>query len=264
MQRNSLGVLSSPIAFFTALVILTMLLSSCSSQIKRVDGPPHFYVDETKIPNARPKPEKLAKIGNKPSYIVFGKRYHVMRSSKYYSAVGTASWYGTMFHKRKTSSGEPYNMLAMTAAHKSLPLPTYVEVTNLKNHRKVIVKVNDRGPFHSNRLIDLSYVAAKKLGMLGKGTALVKVKAIDPYAFGRHRHYVTASKHSTRYYAAKPRPKIALKTKSATRTNAQSLSQKSKMSSWQVVRNSAIAKAKKRRYLQVGEVKNKINQKKLR
>src|SRR5437773_6629742 len=108
------------------IVCLMALLSSCSHMKK--DGPPNFYVDEKKIPNAVPKPEPLAKYGNYKSYVVFGKRYHTLNSSKNYDEVGTASWYGTQFHAHKTSSGERYNMLGMTAAHKTLPLPTYVEV----------------------------------------------------------------------------------------------------------------------------------------
>lgn len=170
---------------FISLLALAVLMSGCSTQVKRKDGPPKFAVDETRVPDATPKPEKLAKYGNMRSYVVFGKRYYTMKSAKNYEAVGTASWYGTQFHAHRTSSGEPYNMLGMTAAHKTLPLPTYVEVTNLKNNRKIIVKVNDRGPFESNRLIDLSYVAAKKLGMLGHGTAQVRIKAIDPYSFNQ-------------------------------------------------------------------------------
>jgi rare lipoprotein A len=113
-------------------------------------------------------------------YTVFGHKYYVLRSSRNYEEQGVASWYGTKFHSHHTSNGERYDMLAMTAAHKTLPLPTYVQVTNLRNGKKVIVKINDRGPFESNRLIDLSYVAAKKLGMLGHGTTRVDVKAIDP------------------------------------------------------------------------------------
>jgi rare lipoprotein A len=166
------------------LLLIAAMLTSCSNMHKK-DGPPHFYVDETKVPNATPKVEPLAKYGNMRTYRVFGRTYHVMSSSKNYTAVGIASWYGTQFHAQRTSSGERYDMLGMTAAHKTLPLPTYVEVTNLKNHRKIIVKVNDRGPFEQNRLIDLSYVAAKKLGLLGHGTAPVKIKAIDPRSFGR-------------------------------------------------------------------------------
>ena len=172
---------------------LMILLSSCATHVRRNDGPPSFYVDETKIPNATPKPEALSKYGNMHVYYVFGKPYYTMKSSKHYEQVGIASWYGTKFNARRTSSGERYDMLGMTAAHKTLPLPTYVEVTNLKNHRKIIVKVNDRGPFSSNRLIDLSFVAAKKLGIVGHGTGLVKVKAIDPNTFSRP--FFFADKH---------------------------------------------------------------------
>lgn len=164
--------------------LLMIILSSCS-RVSRPDGPPNIYVDERRIPNAVPKAEPLARYGNMPSYRVFGKRYFVMKSWKHYNETGIASWYGTKFHSRRTSSGEPYNLFAMTAAHKYLPLPTYVEVTNLENNRKIIVKVNDRGPFVDNRLIDLSYVGAKKLGMLGRGTAHVRVRAIDPLKYGR-------------------------------------------------------------------------------
>lgn len=171
------------------LILLLMILLTSCSHLHRKDGPPNFYVDETKVKDAVPKPEPLSKYGNMRYYHVFGKRYYTLRSSKNYNQVGVASWYGTQFHEHNTSSGEPYNMLAMTAAHKTLPLPTYVEVTNLSNQRKVIVKVNDRGPFESNRLIDLSYVAAKKLGMLGHGTARVRVKAINPYTYGKHLNF---------------------------------------------------------------------------
>jgi len=110
---------------------------------------------------------------------VYGKRYYTLPSSKDYQAQGLASWYGTKFHGKRTSSGEPYDLYGMTAAHKTLPLPTYVEVTNLRNHRSVIVKVNDRGPFHDDRLIDLSYTAASKLDILATGTGMVEVRAID-------------------------------------------------------------------------------------
>jgi rare lipoprotein A len=103
-----------------------------------------------------------------------------MKASNGYIRRGTASWYGTKFHGRRTSSGEPYDMFAMTAAHKTLPLPTYARVTNLRNGRSVVVRINDRGPFHDNRLIDLSYAAAHKLGITATGTAPVEVRAIDP------------------------------------------------------------------------------------
>ena len=101
--------------------------------------------------------EPKSRYGNPESYVVFGKRYYVKDSSKGYVETGIASWYGTKFHGRRTSSGETYDMYAMTAAHKTLPLPTYVEVTNLNNGRSIIVKVNDRGRFHEIRIIDLSY-----------------------------------------------------------------------------------------------------------
>lgn len=162
----------------TSIYLLIGLLAGCAQTQK--DGPPRYNVDVSRISDAVPKVEPLSKNGNMASYRVFGKKYHVMRSSKGYEERGIASWYGSKFHAHSTSNGERYNMLAMTAAHKSLPLPTYVQVTNLTNGKKVIVKVNDRGPFEGNRLIDLSYVAAKKLGMLGHGTAYVDVKAIDP------------------------------------------------------------------------------------
>lgn len=170
---------------FVLLCVILVIINGCAHH-RHKDGPPDYYVDETKIPNAVPKVEPLSRIGNQPSYVVFGRRYYVMRSSKNYEERGIASWYGTQFHTHYTSNGERYNMLAMTAAHKTLPLPTYCEVTNLKNGKKIIVKINDRGPFESNRLIDLSYVAAKKLGMLGHGTTYVNVKAIDPAQYNRH------------------------------------------------------------------------------
>jgi len=136
--------------------------------------------DVMSIPDAVPKVEPRSRYGNPGNYVVFGKRYHVMPNSAGYVERGIASWYGTKFHGNRTSSGEPYDMYAMTAAHKSLPLPTYVRVTNISNGRSVVVKVNDRGPFHDNRVIDLSYTAAAKLGILGEGTGLVEVRALDP------------------------------------------------------------------------------------
>ncbi len=120
----------------------------------------------------------LCKDKSASCYRQYGKQYQVMSDSKNYTETGLASWYGSRFNKKRTSSGERFNMYQMTAAHKTLPLSTYVQVTNLSNGKQVIVKVNDRGPFVSNRLIDLSYAAAKKLGMVGRGTAPVEVRAI--------------------------------------------------------------------------------------
>ncbi|MCD6038655.1 MAG: RlpA-like protein [Gammaproteobacteria bacterium] len=174
-----------PFVFYISL-FFCLLLNGCSTS--RRDGPPSYDVDISKIPDAIPKVEPLSKVGNKP-YIVRGEKYYIMRSSKNYEERGIASWYGTKFHGHNASDGERYDMLAMTAAHKTLPLPTYVVVTNLKNGRKVIVKVTDRGPFKYNRLIDLSYVAAKKLGMLAHGTAPVDVKAIDPLYYDKNNHF---------------------------------------------------------------------------
>lgn len=142
------------------------------------DGPPLDEVDLASIPNAVPKFEPFSRYGNPPSYVVFDKRYYTQTSAVGYNTIGVASWYGSKFHGERTSSGEPYSMYAMTAAHKTLPLPTYARVTNLENNRSIIVKINDRGPFHEDRIIDLSYVAAAKLGYAERGTATVRVEAI--------------------------------------------------------------------------------------
>jgi rare lipoprotein A len=131
------------------------------------------------VPDAIPRSEPRARNGNPPFYDVFGRRYFVLSSSAGYWERGVASWYGPGFHKVRTSTGEPYDMYAMTAAHRTLPLPAYVRVTNLQNGRSVVVRVNDRGPFVGNRIIDLSYTAAAKLDMLRNGTALVEVRTID-------------------------------------------------------------------------------------
>lgn len=159
--------------------VLFILFLGCASQIK--DGPPRYYVDVSKIPNAKPKPLSRSKYGNPSSYVVNGKRYRVLKSTHGYVQHGIASWYGTKFHGQLTSTREPYNMLAMTGASPILPIPCFVQVTNLSNGRSVIVKINDRGPFASHRIIDLSYAAAKKLGYANKGTAFVEVKGIDVY-----------------------------------------------------------------------------------
>jgi rare lipoprotein A len=132
------------------------------------------------VPDAIPRVELRARKGNPPFYDVFGKRYYVLSSSAGYRERGVASWYGPGFHKVRTSTGETYDMYGMTAAHKTLPLPAYVRVTNLQNGRSVVVRVNDRGPFVGNRIIDLSYTAAAKLDMLRNGTAMVDVRTLDP------------------------------------------------------------------------------------
>ena len=168
-----------PVLLFSLAILGGCSISSYDI-FEEKDGGPDRYVDVSSIPNAVPKHEPRSRYGNMTSYEVFGKRYYTLKSSQGFKERGIASWYGNKFHGRKTSSGEKYDMYAMTAAHKTLPLPTYAEVTNLENGRQIIVKVNDRGPFRHNRIIDLSYVAAKKLGITRKGTGLVEVRAINP------------------------------------------------------------------------------------
>jgi len=137
-------------------------------------------VDIESIPDAVPKVEPRSRRGNPPYYSVAGKRYYVLASAEGFVERGVASWYGPTFHGNSTSIGEAYDMYGMTAAHKTLPLPAYARVTNLKNGRSVVVRVNDRGPFVSNRVIDLSYTAAAKLDMLKEGTTLVEVRVLTP------------------------------------------------------------------------------------
>ena len=132
------------------------------------------------IPDAVPRVEPRSPHGNPPFYDVLGRRYYVLASADGYLERGVASWYGPTFHGGNTSSGEPYDMYAMTAAHKTLPLPCYARVTNLRNGKSVVVRINDRGPFVANRLIDLSYTAASKLDMLREGTTLVEVRVLSP------------------------------------------------------------------------------------
>jgi rare lipoprotein A len=146
----------------------------------RPDGVPSRPVDVASVPDAVPRPEPKSRYGNPESYVVNGKRYYVRKDSKGFVERGIASWYGTKFHGRRTSSGETYDMYAMTAAHKTLPLPTYASVRNLNTDQTVVVRINDRGPFHDNRVIDLSYTAAVKLGIVKAGTGLVELRAIDP------------------------------------------------------------------------------------
>ena len=169
------------------LLLLLLLLEAACSTIPRKggyyehDGPGRMPLAEVEsVPNAVPKPEPLSPIGNQP-YTVFNKTYYPLKDAAGYHARGIASWYGRQFRGKFTSDGERYNMYAMTAAHKTLPLPSYARVTDLTNGRSVIVRVNDRGPFLNNRLIDLSYAAAAKLGMLRTGTALVEVDGIAPW-----------------------------------------------------------------------------------
>jgi rare lipoprotein A len=157
-------------------VLLSSLLSACASNTP--SRPPQRAGDSAVSPSL-PGEEPRSARGNPPFYDVLGKRYHVLQTSSGYHQRGVASWYGRDFHGLSTSSGEPYDMFAMTAAHTTLPIPTWVEVTNLTNGKRVVVRVNDRGPFVANRLIDLSYAAATALDMVREGTTRVEVRAIS-------------------------------------------------------------------------------------
>lgn len=194
--------------------LLVSLLAACSSAPSQspgagaptrpaVDGAPDYLMDVSQIPDAVPV------VHNGPykasPYRVLGKDYTPMQDGRHYREEGDASWYGTKFHGQKTANGELYDLYGMTAAHKTLPLPTYVQVTNLENGRKVVLRVNDRGPFYSDRIIDLSYAAARKLGFAEKGTARVRVEGIDPVVWHQQRnpaYLVTAQ-------AAEPEPAVA-------------------------------------------------------
>jgi rare lipoprotein A len=152
--------------------------------------------DVASIPDAVPHPEPYSSSGNPDSYEVYGDRYAILKDARGYKERGYASWYGKKFHGKRTASGEPYDMFKMTAAHKTLPIPCYARVTNLDNGHSVVVRINDRGPFHEGRIIDLSYTAAVKLGSLDKGSIPVEVEAIDP----------SMPTPTTQYAAARPAP----------------------------------------------------------
>lgn len=212
------------------ILILSISLIACSTPIHQ---PPSHQKTSHQLPHARPavskqdgaprhpKPfnyghvrpkfEPMSRYGNPASYRVEGQRYDVMTSAKNYKKRGIASWYGTKFHKKRTSSGEDYNMYAMTAAHRTLPIPSYIRVKNLNNGRVAIVRVNDRGPFHSSRIVDLSYAAANYLGLLPKGTAPVEIQAIAPK--GKHptqvaRYYIQAAAFHSPSLAKQLRTKL--------------------------------------------------------
>ncbi|RLA25896.1 MAG: septal ring lytic transglycosylase RlpA family lipoprotein [Gammaproteobacteria bacterium] len=169
----------------TLLVLLSLCLAACSEVEQKepliVDGrPENISIDISAIPDAVPQYEPWSTSVNPASYSVLGATYHVLPTNKGYRQQGIASWYGTKFHQQNTATGEAYNMWAMTAAHKTLPIPSYVQVTNLDNQRSIIVRVNDRGPFHAHRIIDLSFAAAVKLGLDKAGTGFVEVLAVQP------------------------------------------------------------------------------------
>ena len=162
-----------------AVTLAALTLAACGGSNVRDSAPSGSAAIPDLPGDAVPRPEPRSRYGNGPVYEVFGQTYRVMDSSSGYKERGVASWYGKKFHGRLTSNREPYDMYAMTAAHKTLPLPTYVRVRNLRNNKSIIVRVNDRGPFVHNRIIDLSYAAATKLDMVRDGTSLVEVTAIS-------------------------------------------------------------------------------------
>jgi rare lipoprotein A len=171
-----------------ALLAAALMFAGCANQpsssssryhIDQDVGPEH-EIDLSHVPDAVPRVEPRTRAGNKNPYTVLGKTYYLIEDETHYQERGDASWYGKKFHGHKTSNGEVYDMYAMTAAHKTLPIPSYVRVTHLGNHRSVVVRVNDRGPFHPGRIIDLSYAAAQRLGITQTGTGPVEVEIIVP------------------------------------------------------------------------------------
>jgi rare lipoprotein A len=194
-------------AWIALVIALAAVLSACFSAPRAGAPPPTVQIPPRgaagaappppahllDVPDAIPRVEPRSIYGNPPSYEVFGKRYYVMASGVGYVERGVASWYGPGFHRERTSVGEPYDMYGMTAAHKTLPLPAYVRVTNLQNGRSCVVRVNDRGPFVGNRIIDLSYTAAAKLDMLRDGTAMVEVRTLQPLEPALDTHLTVAS-----------------------------------------------------------------------
>ncbi len=191
---------------YLAVFFLCILFGCSSHQKKDQDFAPQHPVDWTQVKPVKPKKENRSAYGNPESYEVFGVTYKLLPSSSKYKQKGVASWYGSKFHGRRTSSGETYDMLQLTAAHKTLPIPCYVKVSNLDNGKSIIVRVNDRGPFVKSRIIDLSYVAAHKIGMTEKGTANVVVESIDfisePSSNARSKQNIPVSPRSVKIAAA--------------------------------------------------------------
>ncbi len=197
-----------------SLFISLFLLSACSSgrYQQKHDSIPTRLPSQAELKDAIPRAEAYSRGGNK-DYQVFGKSYKVLANADQFEQVGIASWYGKKFHGHLTSNGEIYDMYSMSAAHKNLPLPTYLTVTNLANNKSVIVRVNDRGPFHQSRIIDLSYSAAYKLDMLKKGTAKVKITAITH--FDKNTGLMVENDHSENTNSALTSPTIKNTTESS-------------------------------------------------
>jgi rare lipoprotein A len=170
-------------------ITLALLIAGCASVPRRANPSPAAPTvvppnapDVGSVGDAVPRPEARSASGNPPFYEVAGRRYIVLPTADGYVERGVASWYGADFHGLRTATGERYDMFAMTAAHKTLPLPCYARITNLSNGRSIVVRINDRGPFVSNRIIDLSYTAASRLDMIRNGTAFVQVETLSARA----------------------------------------------------------------------------------
>lgn len=192
---------------FPATAILSLLLISACASRDQPDGPGSRFGVYKKAETVRNLPK--SRTGNMPEYTVFGKQYKVMDSAVGFAEEGVASWYGSKFHGRKTSSGEEYDMYAMTAAHKHLPLPTFVRVTDMDSGREIVVKVNDRGPFVGDRIIDLSFAAAKALNMTERGTANVRIVALSSHLPGQPQGEAAAPQMAAAQAPETVQPKLA-------------------------------------------------------
>jgi rare lipoprotein A len=180
-------------------IVLALLISACSTPpatqtpAEVGDSAPVRPIDAEDVADAVPRPDPILAAGNKSPYTVLGASYEILDDARNYKEKGIASWYGTKFNGRKTSNGEIFDLYQATAAHKTLPIPSYARVTNLNNGRSVVVRVNDRGPFHADRVIDLSYGAAVKLGYMEQGTAPVEVEVLDIIGVDDRRNSVGGS-----------------------------------------------------------------------
>lgn len=188
------------LVFFFAILVIGCTPSRYQ---QAVDSTPVYSELIERLPEPIPQRETLSRRGNADEYEVWGKTYQVQKNLKEYAATGTASWYGQKFHGHETSNGERFNVYEFSAAHKSLPLPSYVRVQNLANGKSVVVRVNDRGPFHGDRLIDLSYAAAVRLGFADHGTAKVNIELIAAPITQEEFQYVQVGAFHTKLAAEK-------------------------------------------------------------
>lgn len=195
-------------ARYFVVLVLVSLVSACTSSrySMKHDAAPEGEFDFSAVPDAKPKWEPMSPQGNRSPYRVNGRSYKIMPSAEGYVEEGVASWYGLKFHGELTSNGETYNMYEMSAAHKTLPLPTYLKVTNIENQQSIVVRVNDRGPFHSDRIIDLSFAAANRLGFAKKGTANVRLEAITLARASNKTVQPVASKNTSTNTAPRATP----------------------------------------------------------